>query len=146
MSENDLQVEGRLQFIRGIYNAAGVLDDMVILENIAFFALCWHFRDELNRVGALNFENQYLEYQSAPFRKTYDELDRLLQRKISTYTQGQTVLPSTSSELRGDQQIGLFKAIFEIFDAIPHLGQWFDGYLIPYLSSMSKGEIGRAHV
>lgn len=139
MSENDLQVEDRLWRVIDIYKTAGLLDEMVILENFAFFALCWHFRDELNRVGALNFENQYLEYQSTPFRKTYDELDRLLRRKLSNYTQGQTILPSTSSELRGDQQIGIFKAIFEMFDAVPNLGQWFDEYLIPYLSSMSKG-------
>ena len=139
MSENEAQVQANLWRVLDIYKTAGLLDDMVLLENISFFALCWYFRNELNQVKAFNFENQYIEHQPTPFRKAYDEIDRLITRRTSAYSSGQAILPSVSSELRGPQQIDVFRLLFEIFDAVPHLGQWFDGYLIPYLSSISKG-------
>lgn len=135
MSENDVQVEANLWKVFDIYKSAGVLDEGLILENIAFYALYWRFRKEIetDKYGTVEVRNGYIFFGSAA-----NPLARVLWHKFGLKPE-QVLLPTPPKDMREEQQMEVFRLLVDAFENIPNLGEWFDQYLIPRMFSMSKG-------
>ncbi len=88
----------------------------IIIENIAFFALYWHFCNEMKGIVEIR-------YRYTSFRKVSNELERVLQKSGSTFTREQTLIPSSPMDMREDQQMDVFRRLIEIFENVPNVGE-----------------------
>lgn len=135
MSENEGQDQANLWKVFDIYKSAGVLDEGLILENIAFYALYWRFRKEIetDKYGTVEVRNGYIFFGSVA-----NALARVLWHKFGLNPE-QVLLPTPPKDMREEQQMGIFHLLVDTFENIPDLGEWFDQYLIPRMLSISKG-------
>lgn len=135
MSENEAQVQANLWRVFDIYRSAGVLDEGLILENIAFYALYWRFRKDIetDKYGTVEVRNGYIFFGSAA-----NALARVLSHKLGLKSE-QNLLPTPPKDMREEQQMEVFRLLVDAFENIPNLGEWFDQYLIPRMFSISKG-------
>jgi len=135
MSENEEQVQANLSKVFDIYRSAGVLDEGLILENIAFYALYWRFRKDIetDKYGTVEVRNGYIFFGSAA-----NALARVLSHKLGLKSE-QNLLPTPPKDMREEQQMEVLHLLVDAFENIPNLGEWFDQYLIPRMFSMSKG-------
>lgn len=134
MSDIQFDARSNLSAVSDIYRTAGVFDETVIIENIAFFALYWYYRNELGSGSVVEIRDRYIS-----FRKVSYELERVLQKSGSIYTREQTLIPSPPMDMREDQQMNVFRLLVEIFENTPNLGEWFDKELMSRLTSSPKG-------
>lgn len=147
MCDNYDQTTANLWKVFDIYKQAGILDESIIVENIAFFALVWHFRNDPslpNYYGSdltlLEEFNQVTDY-SISIKEVSQTLEHILSLKQSIYVQKyeQSIIPSPPTDLDKYQQREVASLLLAIFSFVPDLGEWFDKYLIPRLSTNTRG-------
>lgn len=142
MSENEAQVQENLRRVQDIYKAAGVLDEMVVLENIAFFALDYECRKitqgmQFAPLGELARHSG----QGALQKLLFTEVIQLFE-STEAYRKEQLILsllPSPPEDVIAKRIDELVHLLHGIFEEVGDLGKWFDQVLIPRFSSMSKG-------
>ena len=142
MSENETQVQDNLRNVLNIYNTAGVLDEAVILENIAFFALDYECRKitrgmQFTPLGELARHSG----QGALQKLLLTEVIQLF-NEYEVYNKEQLVLsllPSPPEDVIVKRIDEIIYLLHDMFDKVGDLGKWFDQVLIPRLFSISKG-------
>ncbi|MBV6452017.1 MAG: hypothetical protein MHPDNHAH_02766 [Anaerolineales bacterium] len=134
MLEIQFDANSNLSAVFDTYRKAGVFDEAVIIENIAFFALYWYLRKEIGGDHAVEIKDRYLS-----FRKVAYELEQVLQKNGTIYTREQALIPSPPMDMREDHQLNISRLLVEIFENTPNLGEWFDNELMSRLTSSPKG-------
>jgi len=147
MFDSQLNSDENLKKVFDIYKTAGILDENVIVENIAFFALLWYFRNDIELQGKIfakgldpKLENLIVSRREVD-RANNELEDFLRQRRSGLLSNTRTYSPVPYSHFDiNDQQISNVAALlFEIFRAQDHLDSWFDRILIPYLNANTRG-------
>jgi len=148
MSENDLQVEANLWKVFDIYKSAGVFDESLVLENISYCLLLYHWRATtlksrvFNRppeiVGSLVQKFIQSEIASIEFQFLLSDLRPSEIFLVTSPPEDQNI-PKFDNQLNENNQREVVRLLWETFQNISDLGQWFDEGLISRLATLSKG-------
>lgn len=148
MSENDLKIQSNLLRIFEIYKSAGIFDEGLILENISYCLLLYHLQEEKithltlrrppGQLGKLTQKFIQGELRSVEFQNLLSDLEANFSLVITQLPSNQKI-PKFENQLSENSQREVVRLLWEVFENITDLGQWFNEYLIPRLDTFSKG-------
>lgn len=148
MSENDLKVQSNLLRVFEIYKSAGAFDEGLILENISYCLLLYHLQEAKithltlrrppGQLGDLTQKFIQGKLRSVEFQKLLSDFEANFSLVVIELPSNQKI-PKFENQLNENSQREVVRLLWEVFENIPDLGQWFNEYLIPRLDTFSKG-------
>lgn len=138
------KVTENLKEVFNIYRKAGISEESIIIENIAFFALHYvcglitnndilSFDDPADKGGQSALQEELGEI-------VFESFEGIENAPYETKRQLLHFLPSAPADIQILNQIDkIYWLLGEVFDGVGDVGKWFDKDLVPRLFNVSKG-------